>query len=369
MESQGPHAHRFFPALDGIRGIASLLVVLRHISPFFGDIHFVESYLAVDIFFVLSGVVLAGAYQQRLQQDLPPARFVWIRVVRIYPLYLVGVVISLLCILLQLGVPPGSQHWYLTLPLALALLPNLLPFGHPNPFPFNPPSWSLFIELWGNIVYGGLARILSRRILLAIIVASAVALIGALYLNPFHDLNIGFTQRGLVAGAVRFGYSFFAGVFVYRLYVAQGSPTLSGRRSLAALGAVFLAITFLLTCGTADFVRPFYDLAAVTLVFPAIIYGALWIAPTGIANTACKFLGAISYPVYAIHAPLGNAVNGILQAYFGISVRDHAPLSGLIFLALLVPLCWALNTYYDTRVRRLLHRWIERAPQSSAQTH
>ena len=86
-----------FYTLDGIRGIAAILVMMRHTIPFFG-VDFVESYLAVDIFFLLSGVVITNAYERRLQSGLSVLRFIWIRVVRMYPLYMLGSLISIVAV-------------------------------------------------------------------------------------------------------------------------------------------------------------------------------------------------------------------------------------------------------------------------------
>jgi peptidoglycan/LPS O-acetylase OafA/YrhL len=94
---QGKTSRAFFYSLDGIRGVAALLVILRHITPFFHLIDFQESYLAVDVFFVLSGVVLTNSYETRLRRDLSARRFCVIHLVRLYPLDLGGSVIG--CVL------------------------------------------------------------------------------------------------------------------------------------------------------------------------------------------------------------------------------------------------------------------------------
>ncbi|WP_044531373.1 acyltransferase family protein, partial [Herbaspirillum sp. B65] len=74
-----------FLTLDGFRGIAAILVVLRHTTPYFGDNPFFSSYLAVDLFFLLSGAVVARSYEHRLQQDMSLRQFMWIRLLRLYP--------------------------------------------------------------------------------------------------------------------------------------------------------------------------------------------------------------------------------------------------------------------------------------------
>ena len=67
--------NHYFYFLDGIRGIAALLVVLRHTEIYFGAIEFPVIYLAVDVFFLLSGIVIAGDYENRLHGWLKPTEF------------------------------------------------------------------------------------------------------------------------------------------------------------------------------------------------------------------------------------------------------------------------------------------------------
>jgi peptidoglycan/LPS O-acetylase OafA/YrhL len=55
-----------FYTIDGLRGIAALLVVCRHIVPLHGGkLNFQSSYLAVEMFFLFSGFVIAHAYDKR----------------------------------------------------------------------------------------------------------------------------------------------------------------------------------------------------------------------------------------------------------------------------------------------------------------
>ena len=52
---------RAFQTLDGLRGVGAFLVVIRHV-PLFGAAHVPESFLAVDLFYLVSGFVVAHAY-------------------------------------------------------------------------------------------------------------------------------------------------------------------------------------------------------------------------------------------------------------------------------------------------------------------
>jgi peptidoglycan/LPS O-acetylase OafA/YrhL len=343
---------RFFYTLDGIRGIAALLVVLRHTTHFFGDFGFQESYLAVDMFFVMSGVVLANAYEQRLKAGLSTKTFARIRLVRLYPLYALGVAFSVLA--LALGADYEQTGWLpWTLPLAVFLLPNVFSFAGFSPFPLNGPSWSLFLELWVNIIYSRFISSLNSRNLLLIMAFSAVGLVAGEYLSQRHNIDFGWTKKSLVFSFFRVGYSYFAGVLIYRMSAAHRFAGLQIDPSLAACG-LLLAMAALLMCSPPPSVQPYFDFLCVTAVFPSIVYAALFFQPKGRTRTVCTFLGAISYPAYAIHAPLGRLTETMLQELGGLSVQNYAPYSGAVFVIALLPLCWALNNY-DVRLRILLN--------------
>jgi peptidoglycan/LPS O-acetylase OafA/YrhL len=340
-----------FYTLDGMRGVAALLVVLRHTTHFIGDFGFQESYLAVDIFFAMSGVVLASAYEQRLKAGLSAKTFAWIRLVRLYPLYALGLALSVLA--LALGADHEKASWLQwTLPLAVFLLPNVLSFTGTSTFPLNGPSWSLFMELWVNIIYGRFISVLSSRNLLWIMACSAVGLVVGEYLSHRHNLDFGWTQKSFVFAFFRVGYSYFAGVLMYRTFAANRITGLAVSQSLAAW-ALLLTMAALLMCSPPPSLQPYFDFVCVTAFFPVTVYAALFFQPNGHTRRICTFLGAISYPIYAIHVPLGAFTESLLRKLTGLSVQDYAPFSGIVFVGALLPLCWMLNNY-DVRIRALL---------------
>jgi peptidoglycan/LPS O-acetylase OafA/YrhL len=82
-----------FATLDGLRGVAAIAVTSLHFRFELGKFLLPHSYLAVDFFFVLSGFVLAYAYEDRLSEGMKPIQFLRLRVIRLYPLYLIGTLI------------------------------------------------------------------------------------------------------------------------------------------------------------------------------------------------------------------------------------------------------------------------------------
>jgi peptidoglycan/LPS O-acetylase OafA/YrhL len=87
---------RTYHTLDGMRGLAAVFVVARHIDSALEPIVFPDSFIAVDLFFVLSGFVIAAAYDGRLADGtLSPWRFSVQRFIRLWPLYLLATLLGL----------------------------------------------------------------------------------------------------------------------------------------------------------------------------------------------------------------------------------------------------------------------------------
>jgi len=172
------------------------------------------------------------------------------------------------------------------------------------------------------------------------------------YFSPRH-MDIGWTQKSFVFAVFRVGYSYFAGVLIYRMFAAKRFTGLIASRSLVVWG-LLLTMAALLMCSPPPSLQSYFEFICVTSIFPGIVYAGLFLQPNGHTRRICKFLGAISYPAYAIHAPLGALVETLLRKLAGLSVQDYAPYSGIVFVGALLPLCWMLNNC-DVRIRALLN--------------
>jgi peptidoglycan/LPS O-acetylase OafA/YrhL len=341
--------HRYFLCLDGMRGIAALLIVLRHTEPLFGEINFPSSYLAVDLFFLLSGAVIANAYESALINGLSLYEFLTIRITRLYPLYFLGLCLGVVSALIT------AQ--YSNLALANHILLSLLMLPNPDVtealFPLNGPSWSILYEVAINIVYFLFLRAVTGKALLSVLVITAAAMTFWAFAGATHSLDAGYHIQDFYWGACRITFSFYMGIFLFR-NSAQSASRTAPRSDNRVAWILIVAAVITLVSGTSVILRPAYDLLAVTCIFPVLIYLGLQLRPTGMTATLLRLGGIISFPVYVLHYPLSRIVESAYAFAFGASISDHAPLAGYAFAVGLVPLCLFLNKAYDVRLRKAI---------------
>ena len=89
---------RYFESLDLVRGIAACAVLVYHTDFMFGLRHQLlpGGYLAVDLFFVLSGFVLSLNYQNAIASgEISFRKYLTVRLARLYPLFVATTVVGL----------------------------------------------------------------------------------------------------------------------------------------------------------------------------------------------------------------------------------------------------------------------------------
>ena len=310
-----------YELLDGLRGIAAFVVIWYHFGEGFAtspvDQMINHGYLAVDFFFVLSGFVLGYAYDNRWKNgSMTAARFMLRRVIRLHPMVILSVILGAVAYLIQ-----GSVQWdgtpvpLTTLLLALFLGLFLIPVipgidadvrGNGEMFPLNGPSWSLFFEYIGSILYALILHRLSKRSLFGVVVLSAVGLAVMALGNTSEAYHIGFGWSaagwGFLGGFCRLSFSFSAGLLISRCF-----------RQIRTRGAFWICTLILCTVMACPYVggaepnvyNALYDLFCTFFIFPAIVYlGACGNTTDRFSTSTCNFLGQLSYPIYIIHYPV-----------------------------------------------------------------
>lgn len=275
--AQGPIQTERFATLDALRGLAAICVMLHHAEPN-APITVHWGYLAVDLFFCLSGFVIALSYEDRLRAGMTLGQFVSRRAIRLYPM---GLVAALIGIVLW----GGNANMIL-------LLPDFLPGSL---YPTNPPLWSLLCELLANVAFAALLFTASTRRLLAATAVCGVVLVAAT-VSVGTIRHMGPEWSLFLPGLARTGFSFGTGVLLFRAWRAGGAR----RRATRLAWLPLLALPALLVAPMPD--PRLFDLLAVCVLMPAIVWlGIAWDLP---ARRLAGRLGDLSYPLYCINMPL-----------------------------------------------------------------
>lgn len=343
-----------FVVLDGMRGLAALAVITDHVaSPFMTSL-LPGRYLAVDFFFVLSGFVLAHVYGERLRNGLSFTAFMRARVIRLWPLYLIGTLAGAAFALLSAtrGWLDASE-WQVASALLFALFlipcPPAFSYWPDAPYPMNGPAWSLFFELFINAVFALVARWLTPALCLVFMVIGAVLLVPTAF--GFGQLDGGFAWSNFIAGFPRVTFGFFTGVWLYMIRAHERVPALPPWLAYVALAAVFMI-------PGEGVLRAIIDLAAALIIFPVLVTFCANSRADGAMLRASSFVGVLSYGVYILHVPLWSWLNLALQRA-GIELPGVANV--FLTAALTLVLVAILDNLYDRPLRRRLSRMRARA--------
>lgn len=345
---------RYFYTLDAMRGIAAIGVVCLHLHPLLAPYDVPHGYLAVDLFFALSGLVISRANAERFHRGLTLGKFMFLRLERLYPLYILGSLIGAASLLLPYALHPELPTPWLVLSIsgisALLMLPSHWPDGgKPWLMPLNIAAWSLVLELAVNFLYALCWRWLGRRGLPAVIVASGALLILVALANG--NLDLGATWPTVAGGMVRTCFSFFVGVAIGRVSVAEVR--------ISPIALLLPAILFLtLLAGNGGGVA--YDLVCAMAIYPALLFmGARYEASgcEAIGAVGLRFLGTISYALYVLHGPVLVIANRLILKY-GTRLALERHISAFAILCGLITLSALAEAYYDQpfRVRLALLR-------------
>lgn len=343
------NTRQHYQVLDGLRGIAAIAVVIFHFMeiavPDPNNNFIVHAYLAVDFFFCLSGFVIAYAYDNRLR-DLGFATFFKLRLIRLHPLVIIGSIWGMIAFAFDpfsdLFTKYAHTFWQMLLTSCLMIPYAIVPERYFNIFHLNPPSWSLFWEYVGSIVYALVLIRVGKKLLWVMVVVGAVAL----FFEAHHATNIGVGWSGdnFWGGGVRAFFPFLAGILVYRSgYIFQT------RIGFLATGAL-LFISFLIPfSATYNWI---IEPSIVIVYFPLLLALGAGTAAGPRAEKLCRFFGEISYPLYMIHYPF-------IWIFFSY-VETHKPTLSVMAIItvigtlLLIGLSYVVLIYVDQPIRQFL---------------
>ena len=358
--------------LDGLRGVAALMVICYHIFEAFAtsplDQHFNHGYLAVDFFFLLSGFVVGYAYDNRLRSGAMTTReFLLRRFVRLHPMVRLASVVGVVAFLAV-----GRERWdgtttsLVAVGVAWLMTATMLPSGvgamsdvrgNGEMFSLNGPAWSLFFEYIGNIIYVFLLRRLSTAWLKVVVVLCGIGVaIGAIGTG---SIGVGWTMAdgGFWGGLVRMMFSFSLGVLMCRNFKAWRTG-----HTFLLCSVVLIVLLSMPRLGGAErvWVNGLYELLCITTLFPLVLQLGASGKVEGGARRVCTFTGNLSYPLYIIHYPL-------MYIFYrhvwnnSLSFGEVWPVA-LVVVAESVALAWMAYQLYDLPLRRwLTEKWLTKS--------
>lgn len=352
-----------YAILDGLRGVAAITVVCFHVFEAFATSHIDQrinhGYLAVDFFFLLSGFVVGYAYDDRWQ-TMTVGEFIKRRFIRLHPMVVMGAVIGAAVFYFQ-----GCAVWDVSKVSAASLLvatllnmwlipatPGTEIRGVGEMYPLNGPSWSLFFEYIGNLLYALFIRKLPTPALTALVLLAGGGLAAFALFGPLGDICVGFSLTGenILGGSLRLLFAFPAGLLLARIFQPA---RIKGAFWIG--GVMIVLVSAIPRVGGSEhlWMNGLYDTASCLLVFPLLVYlGASDKTRNPLTLRISKFLGDISYPLYMVHYPF-------IYLYFAWVKNEkltfEQSLPGAVSLVIgSILLAYVCLKGYDEPVRRYL---------------
>ena len=359
-----------YQILDGLRGVAAIIVVFFHLAEPLATGHLDNivnhGYLAVDFFFLLSGFVIGYAYDDRWDK-LTIGGFLRRRFERLQPLVVLGMTLGAVTFYFT-----DSTIWPLihTVPawelivvwlIGCTLIPIPLSMdirGWEEMHPLNSVGWSLFFEYIANILYAlGLRKLPNKALAIFVVLAGAVLLHFAVT-NPNGDVTGGWTLNAeqVQVGITRTIFPFFAGLLLSR--VAQ---PIYIKHAFVWCSVLVAAVLLMPRIGGAQhlWMNGLYEAFCIIIIFPLIVYiGAGGAVRSGTENKICTFFGALSYPLYMTHYVLVYFYVAWVSNHKGITLSQAWPYA-LLTLSGAIVLAYASLKWYDEPVRAWLRKKLK----------
>lgn len=347
---------RKLEALDGIRGVAVLLVMLSHFDRFLPDSTFLDplksvlsfGWCGVDLFFVLSGFLITGILLQTRSAVNYFQSFYIRRFLRIFPIYYLTLfaVFGLIIVFPHVpNVPPAGQRW-----LYFLYLQNWIPLWT-GTWPPNVVGhfWSLAVEEQFYLIWPACVLLMTRRGLFW----TAVALsIGALVLRCAWVAHSGFGEPLILLTPTRID-SLLVGAIAALMFGSK--RYIAPPRCLNTIGTAALGIVAIGTLVTGWHKPPLASFGFVTTIgytllaigFGALVLGAALgdgaknLVQTIFKNSVLMRVGKYSYGMYVYHVPVLGLCELIVFRNLPPAFRTN-PIFSLTYIAFLGFLSFAV---------------------------
>jgi peptidoglycan/LPS O-acetylase OafA/YrhL len=341
------------PALTGVRFFAAAAVLLFHYGAGFSDrIHapspvrhvLHNGFLGVSLFFVLSGFIITYSHFSETMSPGVVRRFLWARVARIYPVYLLALVLALPTVV---PLPrPGEALAVLT--MTQAWTPPASKLG----FAWVMQAWTLSIEAAFYLLfplYWPWVRRLGQRgtMLLALACAVFILAFGVPLVSP-GAVTVPLLGDGVVVPIPLFRMAEFTyGMAICQLFVRWPRPVSTGTANVLEIG---LALAMVGTLATADSPHAKALFTVLAGLFLLVTAQGAGIVSRLLSTRLLLLLGGASYAIYILQQPIHALCSMVLRAPYDQVVSPVATVIGAIAAFELV----------EQPARRQLMKWLRR---------
>ena len=366
-----------YELLDGLRGVAALLVVVYHI---FEGLAFAEAtdgvgsglittlnhgHIAVDFFFILSGFVISYAYDDRWDK-ISIGAFFKRRLIRLHPMLIMGAAIGAIAFFAV-----GCERWdgsitptswvMVAMILTMCMIPAVpgAPYevrGNGEMFPLNGPSWSLFFEYIGNICYALFMRRMTTKVLalftLLLGIAHAWFFVGDI--SGYDTIGVGWTidEVNFWGGFLRMLFPLSIGMLLARIFKPR---VIKGAFWICTIAVVILFAAPYIPSNNGFSINSLYEFICIAFIFPAIVWLGACGSAKGVTNRTSRLLGELSYPLYIVHYPIMYIFYDWLIKNDIYHLRDCLSAALLVIVAS-IALAYLCLKLYDKPIRRLFTR-------------
>lgn len=367
-----------FEILDGLRGVAAMIVVAFHLFETYSagpsEQILNHGYLAVDFFYVLSGFVIGYAYDDRWNR-MTTWDFFKRRLIRLQPMVILGTLIGAFWFYFgdapAFGLVMQTPWWKLLIIMLLGCImfptpPSMDIRGWQEINSLNGAQWSLLWEYVANIIYALFVRRFSTIALAVMVALSAFLTIDlSLNLDIFGLLEVrdyarytviggfGLTPDQIYIGICRLLFPFFGGLLLYRM--SRWRINLRSRGMLWCSLAITATLVVPHIGGEAhQWLNGLYCALTILVIYPLIVAAGAGSLLKGRKTTAlCKFLGLISYPLYITHYPMIYVQMNWAARHADAPLGTHIWVAVSIFIAS-IAIAYASVKVYDLPVRAWL---------------
>ena len=381
----------FFPQLTSVRFFAALIVILYHydaeLKPYLPSLvwNFINhGYVGVSFFFVLSGFILAANYYDRLlDKTVSKSDFWWARFSRIYPLYILSILVVLPRLFLPAGMDPLPEqaNYAHSHPFELffVVVFALQSFAFPSGGYFNSPAWSISTEVFFYLCLPFMLRLIksipTRRLFITLVCLFIAAWIGPyfyhqhvfLQLFQIKDRTYSESFDSFLNQLVRMCFitrlpEFLSGIIAYRLYreVLRDNP-----KPIYGVMGFLASLPFIVVM----FIEPNDNMLNTVLYtgqalgLPFFVFLILWLIMSkskvisALSSTKWVLMGEASFALYLFHIPIKNAGQLIAPKLLHIE-KDNA-LFALVLIAFSIWISIVLFNRVETPWRKRLAGWYK----------